>query len=198
MADYFVAIDGQQQGPFPTSELMARGMRADSLVWCDGMGDWQRADTVAELAPLLARPSYPPPPPPPPANFGPPVAPQQQYAAPANYGPPGQQVYSPSGFVQTHFGPPPVSYAGVPPYNPADSKRVAAGLCGIFLGALGIHKFILGLNGAGTVMLLISILTCGFGAWIPGIIGFIEGIIYLSKSDPEFYQAYVVERRGWF
>jgi TM2 domain-containing membrane protein YozV len=80
----------------------------------------------------------------------------------------------------------------------AASNKVAAGICGILLGALGIHKFILGLTTPGIIMVLVSVLTCGFGAPVMHIIGFIEGIIYLTKSDEDFYQLYFVERRGWF
>ena len=72
------------------------------------------------------------------------------------------------------------------------------GICGILIGALGIHKFILGLTTPGIIMLLVSILTCGLGAMVMGVIGLIEGILYLTKSDEEFYQIYAVEKRGWF
>ena len=41
------------------------------------------------------------------------------------------------------------------------SNKIPAGICGILLGSLGIHKFILGYTGAGLVMLLVTILTCG-------------------------------------
>jgi TM2 domain-containing membrane protein YozV len=77
-------------------------------------------------------------------------------------------------------------------------KKIAAGICGILLGALGIHKFILGYTKQGVIMLLVSILTLGFLAWIMGIIGIIEGIIYLTKSDEEFVRIYVQGRKGWF
>lgn len=77
-------------------------------------------------------------------------------------------------------------------------KKVAAGICGILLGALGIHKFILGLTTPGIIMLVVSVLTCGFGAIPMSIIGLIEGIIYLTKSDEEFYQLYGVNKKGWF
>lgn len=77
-------------------------------------------------------------------------------------------------------------------------KKVAAGICGILIGALGIHKFILGLTTPGLIMLLVSILTCGLGAFPMGIIGLIEGIMYLTKSDEDFYQTYGVEKKGWF
>jgi TM2 domain-containing membrane protein YozV len=97
-----------------------------------------------------------------------------------------------------------------------DSNRIAAGICGIVIGSLGIHKFILGLTGPGLTMLLITVcslfgglliafVTCGLGFPLVGlgpmamsIIGLIEGIIYLSKSDEEFYRDYVVRKKGWF
>ena len=30
------------------------------------------------------------------------------------------------------------------------------------------------------------------------LIGFIEGIIYLTKSDQDFYLDYIVKKKGWF
>jgi hypothetical protein len=36
------------------------------------------------------------------------------------------------------------------------------------------------------------------GAWIVGIIGLIEGIMYLIKSDDEFVSTYVDGKKGWF
>lgn len=77
-------------------------------------------------------------------------------------------------------------------------KKIAAGICGILLGGLGIHKFILGYTKEGIIMLLISVLTLGLGSFISGIIGLIEGIIYLTKSDEDFVATYVVGKKGWF
>ena len=77
-------------------------------------------------------------------------------------------------------------------------NKLAAGICGILLGSLGIHKFILGLTTPGIIMLLVSLLTCGIGAIPMGIIGLVEGIIYLTKSDEEFYRLYGVEKKEWF
>lgn len=78
------------------------------------------------------------------------------------------------------------------------SKKIAAGICGILLGALGVHKFILGMNKPGIIMLLVSILSCGFIAPIMSIIGIAEGIIYLTKTDEQFYQEYGVQKKEWF
>ena len=60
--------------------------------------------------------------------------------------------------------------------DPVKSK-VVAGLLGIFLGGLGIHKFYLGKAFQGIIYLVFC------WTYIPAIIGFIEGIIYLTKSD---------------
>jgi TM2 domain-containing membrane protein YozV len=71
-------------------------------------------------------------------------------------------------------------------------SRVTCGVVAILLGGLGIHKFMLGMTGPGIITILLS--CCGVG----GIIGLIEGIIYLTKTDEEFYQTYVVEKKQWF
>lgn len=78
------------------------------------------------------------------------------------------------------------------------SKKVAAGICGILLGAFGIHKFILGYTTEALIMLLGTILTFGIAGFIFSIIGLAEGIIYLTKSDEEFISTYVTSKKGWF
>ena len=81
---------------------------------------------------------------------------------------------------------------------PGSEKKIAAGVLGILLGALGIHKFILGYTREGFIMLGVTVLTLGFAGFIMGVIGLIEGILYLVKSDEEFVATYVQARRGWF
>lgn len=82
----------------------------------------------------------------------------------------------------------------------AQKSKIAAGLFGIFLGWLGIHKFYLGYSAPGVIMLLCG--TLGWFLFLPGmavvIIGLIEGIIYLTKSDQDFYHAYELNKRSWF
>jgi TM2 domain-containing membrane protein YozV len=63
-------------------------------------------------------------------------------------------------------------------------SKVAAGLFGILLGSLGVHKFYLGKIGMGILYLLF----CWTG--IPGLVGLIEGILYLTKSDEEWDRQY--------
>jgi len=77
-------------------------------------------------------------------------------------------------------------------------KKIVAGVCGILLGALGVHKFILGYTGPGLIMLLVTIVSCTVLAPITAVIGLIEGIIYLTKSDEEFVRTYVDQERPWF
>jgi TM2 domain-containing membrane protein YozV len=73
-------------------------------------------------------------------------------------------------------------------------KKLIAGLLALFLGWLGIHKFYLGLPSA-VIHLIVGIVTCTTVGWI---IGIIEGIIYLTKSDADFERIYLVEKKGWF
>ena len=76
-----------------------------------------------------------------------------------------------------------------------ENKKLVAGILAILLGGLGVHKFVLGYVTEGIIQIGISIVTCGIAG---GILGLIEGIIYLTKSDEEFYQTYQVNKRGWF
>jgi TM2 domain-containing membrane protein YozV len=80
--------------------------------------------------------------------------------------------------------------------------HVSAGLLAVFLGMFGVHKFYLGCNQAGFIMLAVSIiggiLTFGLAAAVIWLIAIIEGIIYLSKSQTEFDQLYVLNQRDWF
>lgn len=78
------------------------------------------------------------------------------------------------------------------------SNKIPAGICGILLGGFGVHKFILGYTGAGLIMLLVSVLTCFAAYPVLYIIGLIEGIIYLTKSDEEFVRIYVDGHKEWF
>ena len=91
----------------------------------------------------------------------------------------------------TQYTPPPAG-GGAP--QDVSQKKLIAGLLGILLGGFGVHKFYLGMTTAGIIQLVIGVVTCGIG----GIIGLIEGIIYLTKTDQDFYQQYIVEKKQWF
>ena len=82
-----------------------------------------------------------------------------------------------------------------------DRNKYVAALLAFFLGMWGVHKFYLGKNTAGIIMLV-----CGTVGWIlvgippliMWLISFIETIIYLVKSDQSFYEDYVVGGKSWF
>ncbi len=66
---------------------------------------------------------------------------------------------------------------GMPRYT---KSRVTAGILAILLGGIGIHKFYLGKWGMGILYLVFC------WTYIPSIIGFIEGILYLVSTDENF------------
>ncbi len=75
------------------------------------------------------------------------------------------------------------------PTGPAVKSKLAAGLLGILLGSLGVHRFYLGYVGIGIVQLLMTVLlswfTCGITAMAAGIWGLVEGIMILTGSFNE-------------
>lgn len=75
-----------------------------------------------------------------------------------------------------------------------ENKKVMAGVLALLLGGIGVHKFVLGYTKEGIIQIIISIVTCGIGGLIP----FIEGIIYLTKTDEDFYNTYQANKKGWF
>jgi TM2 domain-containing membrane protein YozV len=77
-------------------------------------------------------------------------------------------------------------------------KKLIAGILAIVIGSLGVHKFYLGMTTPGVIMLLVSLLTCGTLAPVMMIIGVIEGILYLTKSDEDFEKTYLIEKKQWF
>jgi TM2 domain-containing membrane protein YozV len=78
----------------------------------------------------------------------------------------------------------------------ARDKKVICGVLGLLIGSLGIHKFVLGNTKEGVIMLLLCFTIVL--APVMGIIGFIEGIIYLTKTDEEFLDTYINGDKGWF
>jgi TM2 domain-containing membrane protein YozV len=70
------------------------------------------------------------------------------------------------------------------PSTPSGRNRIAAALFAILLGGLGIHKFYLGRVSQG----ILYVVFCW--TFIPALVGFIEGIIYLTMSDQDFEAKY--------
>ena len=68
------------------------------------------------------------------------------------------------------------------PAGPAGGQaqsRVLVGVLGIFLGGFGVHRFLMGYTAIGVIQIVVTLVTCGFGA----IWGFIEGIMVLAKAQ---------------
>ena len=109
------------------------------------------------------------------------------------------QTYSPP-YTQQPYGRPYQQPCEQPAPNTKD--HVAAGLLAIFLGSLGIHKFYLGYNTPGFIMLAVTIVGSIFSLGIAGlamvVISIVEGVLYLSKSQTEFEQVYVFNKKEWF
>ena len=71
------------------------------------------------------------------------------------------------------------------------NKKLVAGLTGIFLGAFGVHKFILGYTKPAVIMLVASLLTCGVGY-------FVFQVIYISVFQHRFYFLYIFRFLFWY
>lgn len=65
-----------------------------------------------------------------------------------------------------------------------EKDKTTAGILALLVGGFGVHKFYLGKIGQGILYLLF------FWTFIPAIIGFIEGIIYLTMDEDEFQYKY--------
>ena len=50
---FFVILNNQQEGPYTIAQLAEMGISAETLVWKEGMKDWQPAWTVSELRYIL-------------------------------------------------------------------------------------------------------------------------------------------------
>ena len=91
-------------------------------------------------------------------------------------------------------------------WNQRDNKRILTGVLAILLGSLGVHKFVLGYNNEGIVILVataigyatLCFLIGGFILTATSLLGLIEGIIYLTKTDAEFYEMYQKNKKPWF
>lgn len=121
--------------------------------------------------------------PPPAYQAQPPPAqqPGQQPPFPGSVPPPSGQPGYP-GQQPGYYGQQP-GYYGHPGYHdPYAKSRVVAGILGILVGGLGIHRFYLGYVGIGIAQIVVTFVTFGAGSlW-----GFIEGILYLVSKTGTF------------
>ncbi|SDZ07913.1 zinc-ribbon domain-containing protein [Proteiniborus ethanoligenes] len=113
------------------------------------------------------------------------AAPQQPQAPQYQAQPQYQQPQGPQ-YQAIPQGTPPIGQPMYATGAPVKTKsKTTAGILAILLGGLGVHKFYLGKIGLG----ILYILFCW--TYIPAIVGLIEGIIYLTQSDEDFYRKHV-------
>lgn len=92
------------------------------------------------------------------------------------------------------------------PQYTSDNKRILTGVLALLMGHLGVHKFVLGYNSEGFIILTATVIgyatMCIFiGIFVlvlTTLLGLIEGIIYLSKTDAQFYEMYQKNKKPWF
>ena len=87
--------------------------------------------------------------------------------------------------------------------NPAttEKSKIVAGVFALLLGGFGAHKFYLQYKTQAIITLavtLLGFLLFGIPTIIMSIIVIIEGIIYLTRSDQEFFDTYIINKKAWF
>ncbi len=60
--NYWIIVNGQQQGPFSVDELRGMSITPSTQVWAEGMPNWVSAGTVPELASVISSQFSTPPP----------------------------------------------------------------------------------------------------------------------------------------
>lgn len=163
----FKGLDGEVYGPVEKEELdrwFAEGrINEQTQILAPGQEQWQWATTF-----------YP------------------SLSANNNASHYGQQAssYQQTGYTQSNYQPVASNpYGGQYAYGqqrPTYSRtqqmshrsKITAGILGLLLGGLGVHRFYLGFVGIGFLQLILCFVTCGAS----GIWGFIEGILLLTGS----------------
>ena len=111
-------------------------------------------------------------------------------------------AYEPGGADDGRYGPPINRAAQAYAAQAVKQKdHIVAGLLAVFLGLFGLHKFYLGYNETAFIMLAVSIIgsivSFGLAAAVVWVIAIVEGIIYLTKPQADFYRIYVLNKREW-
>jgi hypothetical protein len=62
MKEYFFLKGKDQNGPFTVEQLADKGLTSETLIWAEGMENWQKLKDIPELAQTIKPKSVPPPP----------------------------------------------------------------------------------------------------------------------------------------
>ena len=89
-----------------------------------------------------------------------------------------------------------------PSWDEIKSKKTTAGIIGLFFGAFGAHKFVIGYQKEGFIYLGVSvvggIITCGGALAVTSVLALIESIMLLTKTPEEFKRLYIDKKTPWF
>jgi len=175
MSAWYYVDAGMVKGPITVDEVRGAAEHAlltpDTPVWCEGMSYWACVATIPEFMGFYS---------------------VEEREAARQYA----QETLPA--VPRKVPPPQAPYPIVPPqpgitvFDPPKNK-VVAGLLGIFLGALGIHRFYLGYTSVGLTMLLLTVLSAFILSPIIGIWGLVEGILCLTGQMVDAHGRRLVE-----
>jgi TM2 domain-containing membrane protein YozV len=194
--EWYYTVKGEQVGPVSPAELKKAAtegtLQPTDLVWKEGMAEWVEAQSIKGLfaSPTKSAESVK-------------TSPQKSQIVPEeedqikiairkgnqddeDYEEEEEEEERPRKKTSIRSG-------NIPRFNREEvkSKKTVAAILALLLGGYGIHKFYLGKTTAG----IITILACCGGF---GIIPLIEFIIYLTKSEEDFYKDYIVGDKEWF
>lgn len=156
---WYIIYNGQQVGPLDKFQLRNYNLTPASMVWHEGMPDWQPAGNVPELQEVMTPPSY--------EGAGG----QAEPRTPQRVAPPRAGGYRPRENYDS---------------NPPSGKKVAAGVLAILLGGLGIQYFYIGKVGGGFITILLTLVTCGLWEIITFIQGIIMLTMSDQEFDRKF------------
>lgn len=186
MASWYVYQNNVQTGPVSEDQLSGMGLTPATLVWREGMEQWQPAGQVSELAFLFEvhaeeASSFTTTPPPSPGA--------EAYAGSRQYqNAPGGAQYQGAPGGQQYQNAPGAAYPPAGAYIPTSGKdKTTAGILAILLGFFGAQYFYLGKIGAAILTIVLSFVTCGI--W--NLLTFAQGIVMLTMSQEQFDRKYV-------
>lgn len=174
---WYYTMGGQQQdSPIDQQSLInliATGrVGSNDSVWNETMSTWANVAYVPQLAAYaLPMPS--------PGGIG-------AWAPPGNQGDPLPHI-TPRARVAHPHSIEYVKFVG---------KKTTAAVLALCFGPLGIHKFVLGLTTGGLTMLLLFCLLVPIP--VLAVISFVEAILYLTKTNEQFFRDYAVDKKQWF
>ena len=184
--DWYYDQNGSPAGPFKfpvLQQMVAAGqVPAQTRVWKEGMDDWAPAQTVAGLGvpqqPVAGGLGIQP-------NPQAYLDPQQQMAQQQQQMAQQQQQMAQQQMAQQNAYQQPNQFVTPEQRSQGGQKsRVTAALLALLIGGLGIHKFYLNQPVAGIFYILFV------WTFIPALLSFIEGIIFLTMNDEDFAAKY--------